>query len=43
MDNGEWVQGHYLSIGEKAYIICKAETSGMEEKTQIYMLRSGMR
>ena len=43
LDNGKWVEGQYLLIKEKVYIILEAETSCMDSKTQIYMRQSGMR
>lgn len=37
VDNGEWVEGFYLPIGEKAHIICEAETECIDgENTDLY-------
>lgn len=36
-DNGKWVEGYYLPIGDKTYIICEAETECMDgENTDLY-------
>lgn len=37
LDNGKWVEGQYLLIKEKVYIILEAETSCMDsENTDLY-------
>ena len=37
IDNGEWVEGYLLFIGDKAYIVCDAETMCMDgENTDLY-------
>ena len=37
LDNGEWVEGYYLLIKEKVYIILEAETNCMDtENTDLY-------
>lgn len=36
-DNGEWVEGFYLPIGERTYIICEAESDCTDgENTDLY-------
>lgn len=36
-DNGEWVEGFYIPIGKRAYIICEAETECVDgENTDLY-------
>lgn len=36
-DNGKWIEGYYLPIGDKTYIICSAETESMDgENTDLY-------
>ena len=37
LDNGEWIEGYLLFIGDKAYIVCDAETMCMDgENTDLY-------
>ena len=37
IDNGEWIEGYLLFIGDKAYIVCDAETMCMDgENTDLY-------
>lgn len=37
IDNGEWIEGYYLPIGDRTYIVCEAETECMDgENTVLY-------
>ena len=37
IDNGEWIEGYYLAIESKSYIICAAETMCMDgENADLY-------